>query len=207
MRTDGILFDLDGTLWDSVDQVILTWNRVIARHPGLRPPITRPEQEALMGLQMDEISRRVFPQEPPERQAALMEECVQEENQYLAQHGAMLYPSVPETLERLGQDHPLFIVSNCQAGYIEAFLQAHRLSHLFTGHLCYGDTGRSKGENIRTVVERFGLKHPVYVGDTQGDRDAAALAEVPFIHAAYGFGRIDHPVSVKNFSELTDILA
>jgi phosphoglycolate phosphatase len=206
MMTDGILFDLDGTLWDSVDEVVLTWNRTLVKHPGLRPPITRQDQEALMGLQMDEIARRLFPNETPMRQAALMAECVQEENQYLAQHGAALYPSVPETLAQLSKTYPLFIVSNCQQDYIEAFLQAHGLAALFTGHLCYGDTGHSKGENIQTVVAQYHLKHPVYLGDTQGDKDAAAFAGVPFIYAAYGFGKLNHPVSIQKFSDLTSLL-
>ena len=65
MQIDSIIFDLDGTLWDSVDEVILTWNRVLARYPGLREPIDRAEQESLMGLQMDEIARRLFPSEAP----------------------------------------------------------------------------------------------------------------------------------------------
>ena len=56
MHCDGILFDLDGTLWDSVDEIIYTWNQVLEEHHWFRPPITRSEQESVMGLQMDETS-------------------------------------------------------------------------------------------------------------------------------------------------------
>mgnify|MGYP000694851363 CR=1 FL=1 len=39
----GILFDVDGTLWDSAAQVAESWNEVLARYPvwesGLRPRI------------------------------------------------------------------------------------------------------------------------------------------------------------------------
>ncbi len=38
------------------------------------------------------------------------------------------------------------------------------------------------------LISRFGLKKPVYVGDTAGDEKAAHLAGIDFIHAAYGFG-------------------
>ncbi len=203
MITDGIIFDLDGTLWDSVEGILLTWNRVIARHGQFRPAITRGEQERLMGLQMDEIARRLFPAESAQRQMELMEECVQEENEYLEAHGGILYDGVAETLEILSKKYPLFIVSNCQKGYIEAFLKAHGLGHLFTDHLAYGDTGKPKGENNQIMVERHGLKHPVYVGDTQGDRQSALDAGIPFVYAGYGFGDVDsYEEKIHHFSEL-----
>ena len=188
MKTDAILFDLDGTLWDSVPEVLMTWNQLISRYPGLRAPITRDEQQSLMGLQMDEIARRVFPKESSARQAALMEECVLEENNYLYNHGARLYPDVPETLKSLYRHYPLLIVSNCQSGYIEAFLHAHQLERYFTDYISFGDTGQSKGENLKTICRKHAFLNPVYVGDTQGDQDAADFAEIPFIYAAYGFG-------------------
>lgn len=207
MPYDSILFDLDGTLWDSVDEIVCTWNSVIDRYPGIRPPITRKEQESVMGLQMDEIARRLFPEEPSERQNALMDECVHAENDFLYEYGATLYPAVKETLQALKHRYSLYIVSNCQSGYIEAFLHAHQLEPLFDGFLCYGDTGRGKAANIAEVVRRHGLKHPVYVGDTLGDAQAAEAAEVPFIFARYGFGHVEnYTAAVDSFRDLSALL-
>lgn len=207
MPFDSILFDLDGTLWDSVDEIVTTWNTVIERYPGLRAPITRAEQESVMGLQMDEIANKLFSNEPPDRQMALMEECVQEENRYLEEYGGTLYPDVAATLEYLHQKYKLFIVSNCQCGYIEAFLKAHKLADHFDGFLCYGETKKSKGENIKQVVTQFDLKCPVYVGDTIGDQKSAQKAGIPFVYAAYGFGRADdYDTKVESFSELRFVI-
>lgn len=207
MVVDGILFDLDGTLWDSVEGILLTWNRVIARHGQFRPPITRAEQESLMGLPMDEIARRLFPDQAPEEQQRLMDECAQEENEYLAVHGGILYPDVRETLEKLSQRYKLCIVSNCQTGYIEAFLQAHDLGKYFVDHLSFGETGLSKGENNRIVIERNGIHNAIYVGDTEGDRQSALDAGIPFVYAAYGFGVAEaYDTKITEFSELIDII-
>ena len=207
MSYDSIIFDLDGTLWDSVDEIVETWNSVIDRYPGLRPPITRKEQESVMGLQMDEIARRLFPKESLEHQTALMAECVKAENEFLNDHGATLYPRVPETLLSLKKKHRLFIVSNCQSGYIEAFLHAHNLEPLFDGFLCYGDTGHGKSDNIAKVVQQYGLQRPVYVGDTQGDALAAERAGVPFVFARYGFGRVERfEAAVDAFQDLKSLL-
>ncbi len=207
MNIDSILFDLDGTLWDSVDAIVRTWNTVIARYPGLRDPITRKEQETVMGLQMDHIANRLFPNEPPHRRMELMAECVEEENQYLAEHGGILYPGVQKTLELLQKCFRLFIVSNCQIGYIEAFLTAHHLRGCFEGYLCYGATQKRKGENILQVIREYDLKTPVYVGDTKGDQNSAQLAGIPFVYAAYGFGQVEqYAARIQSFEDLIPLL-
>lgn len=206
MKADAILFDLDGTLWDSVDQIVLTWNQVLERHNWPRPPITRQEEEGVMGLQMDVIAKKLFPQEPEERRMALMTECVQVENAYLRVHGGKLFPQVEETLQQLQKSCRLCIVSNCQKGYIESFLEAHQLGRYFTDTLCFGETGRSKGENNLTVIARNGFQNPVYVGDTQGDRNSAKFAKIPFVYAAYGFGTVDgYEERVETFSQLAEL--
>lgn len=204
MNCDSILFDLDGTLWDSVDEIIYTWNQVIEKNGRFRAPIARKEQESVMGLQMDEIARRLFPGYPFQRQMDYMNQCMALENQYLRQHGARLYPELEETLKALKAKYRLCIVSNCQKGYIEAFLEAHSLGQYFCDHLSFGDTGHSKGENNREIIRRNGFRNPVYVGDTQGDRQSAVEAGIPFVYAAYGFGnvteydaRIDHVAELK----------
>lgn len=206
MKVDGIIFDLDGTLWDSVEGILLTWNRVIARHGQFRQPISREEQEGLMGLPMDEIARRLFPDKTPEEQKSLMDECAREENAYLAVHGGILFDGVQETLEQLAKSHKLCIVSNCQCGYIEAFLQAHDMGKYFADHLSFGETGLTKGENNRIVIERNGFLNPVYVGDTQGDRQSALDAGIPFVFCRYGFGDVDaYDAEISEFSELIEL--
>ena len=43
----------------------------------------------------------------------------------------------------------------------------------------------------------------VYVGDTEGDENAAHAAGIPFIHAAYGFGAAQNPEgTIWNLSDL-----
>ena len=206
MHVDSILFDLDGTLWDAVDGILLTWNQVIARHPGVRMPISREEQESVMGLQMDEISRRLFPNISPNQQASLMQECMDEENEYLRKHGGTLYQYVEETLAALHRTLQLYIVSNCQSGYIEAFLSAHALEEYFDGYTCFGDTGMGKDENIKIIANTYQLTNPVYVGDTQGDLEAARHAGIPFLFAEYGFGSVEnYDYRIHTFDELIQL--
>ena len=207
MKTDGIIFDLDGTLWNAVEQIRLAWNQAIGRRPGLRPPLTAQELEGYLGLPMDEIGRRMFPGESPQSQAALMEECCQEEHRVLAQQGGKLYPELERTLAALSAWAPLFIVSNCEDGYIQCFFQASGLGKYFKDFECFGATGLQKGENNRLICRRNGLRAPVYIGDTAGDEQAAKEAEIPFLFARYGFGQAQKPVAVIDApSQLLELL-
>nr|MCR5222158.1 HAD hydrolase-like protein [Lachnospiraceae bacterium] len=95
--------------------------------------------------------------------------------------------------KRLSERFPLYVVSNCQQGYIELFYQKTGFGHYFKDQVCPDDTGLLKAGNIRLIADRHHLKHPVYIGDTQMDADACTEAGVPIVYAAYGFGKVEKP--------------
>jgi phosphoglycolate phosphatase len=101
----------------------------------------------------------------------------------------------------------MMIVSNCQQGYIEAFLAWSGLGPHFVDFECWGNTGRSKAENLGAVVTRNRLRAPLFVGDTDGDRSAADANAVRFVYASYGYGeaaRWDHRIDA--FTELASLV-
>ncbi len=203
----GILFDLDGTLWDATEQIMLAWNEAMARHPeanGIQ--LTLPQVRGYMGTTLPEIARQVMPHLAPEEAAAILDEgCVIEEER-LKLYGGILYPELRETLAALKEKYELMIVSNSQDGYIQVFLEYHGLGEYFTDIEMAGRTGLPKCDNIRLVIERNALEHAYYVGDTQGDHDSAVAAGAEFIHAAYGFGTVKEPcLRVETFAELKEL--
>lgn len=199
----GIIFDMDGTLWDSAESVAASWNEVLIERGVERAPLTIEDFRGVMGRTMDVIADTFFPGMETEQRRELLEECCRRENRYLGEHGAYLYPGVVETLHILKEIYPLYIVSNCQCGYIECFVRHYGLEDVIADMECFGNNGRSKGENIALVVKRNQLSDAVYVGDIQGDYDASMEAGVRFIHAAYGFGTIQEPVSaIREFGQL-----
>lgn len=194
---NAILFDLDGTLWDACEVLTVCWNRTLSeKFPDLGVTLTLRDIQGAMGKTLDEIARLFFPHAPIERAREAVATVAEDELPTLAAEGGRLYEGLADTLETLSRTHTLGIVSNCQCGYIEAFLQAHGLAHYFTDFLCEGMTKQTKGDNIRALVEKHGFPRAVYIGDTQSDEDAARAAGLPFIHAAYGFGRAAAPDAV-----------
>lgn len=190
---DSIIFDLDGTLWDSTDIVAGAWNCVIAEETDLNLRVTGGDLKNLFGRLLEDIAAVVFAEEPKERQLELIDLCCQEQHRALLRKPGFVYEGLEDALKVLSEKYRLFIVSNCQAGYIEIFLKSTGLSKYFEAHLCPGDTGKAKASNIKTIVDTYALQSPVYVGDTAGDFKAAKEAGLPFIFASYGFGRVEQP--------------
>lgn len=207
MKFDGILFDLDGTLWDSCRTVVESWQHTLRTrfHAQQLPGIA--EIQSVMGLPASELAPRLFPSYSRPLADEMCSACMEEENAYLAQHGGDIYPGVPEMLADLSARVPLFIVSNCQDGYIQSFLAWSGLGRMFHDFECEGRTHQTKAGNIRLVVQRNGLHAPVYVGDTALDETSAHEAGCPFVHAAYGFGQAQAPLAhVHSPLELRDFL-
>ena len=204
---DSIIFDVDGTLWDSTDSVAASWNQAIRQNSSLELTLNREILSGLFGKTMTEIGDRLFASLPPQERLRLMDLCFSAENRYLEDHPGTVYPGVLKTIPELAKKYPLFIVSNCQCGYIEVMLRTTGLEPYIKDHLCFGETQVSKGQTMRMLIHKNHLKAPVYVGDTQGDADACKEAGVPFLFAEYGFGDVpDAAERIRTFSVLENRL-
>lgn len=201
----AIIFDLDGTLWDSSAQVIESWNEVLEKYPQYNVKVRKEEMHRYMGRTLYDISELMFPDIAKEEAHRIIDECCENENEYLKKNGGVLFPGVEETLEKLCKDYSLYIVSNCQCGYIEIFLEYFGFGKYFSDYECQANTGKLKWENIRIIIERNHVDMAFYVGDTKLDMESCRLAEVPFVHAAYGFGRFEcEDIKLNVFSDVID---
>lgn len=204
MNYESLIFDIDGTLWDSRALVAEGYN-IQLKNEGLEHLcVTAEDLKPLFGKVMTEIADALLASIPAEHRYELMERCMATENQYLEENECRIgYPHVRETVEALAKKYRLFIVSNSQRGYPELCMEKLGLTPYIEGHLCFGDTGTSKGKTIRTLMAKHGITSCAYIGDTQGDYEATVEAEVPFIWCTYGFGTpAGCAAKVDSFEEL-----
>jgi phosphoglycolate phosphatase len=207
-KFDSIIFDLDGTLWDSTANVALAWQAAIAQVDYIDEEMTVDRVRSITGMTYDAIFDKLFPNLNPQQRKEVQTLCGISELEILHTKGGELYPQLEETLKQLALKYKLYIVSNCQSGYIELFLDLNNMHTHFLAHQCFGTKGNPKADNIKDIVDDHQLKAPVYVGDTMGDYSAATQAGVPFIFASYGFGTVPNGMvaTINSFSELIEIL-
>ena len=207
MKYESLILDIDGTLWDSRALVAEGYNLQLKAEGLERFFVSAEQLKPLFGKVMTEIADSIFAQVPPEQRYPLMERCMARENRYLHENPCRIgYPGVRETLEALNRNHRLFIVSNSQQGYPELCMEKLGISPYIQGHLCFGDTGTTKGQTIRTLMEKYNITDCAYIGDTQGDYEATLEAGVPFLWAAYGFGTpAGYDARIDQFSDLLNL--
>jgi phosphoglycolate phosphatase len=207
VRPDALIFDLDGTLWDTNATCADAWNRVLARLGIAYRLITEADVRGVAGQPHIEAVRQVFAGLSEGQIARLAEETQGEDNRAVAQFGGFLFPGVREHVPGLRARLPLLIVSNCQRGYIEIFLESSGLGEHFVDFECWGNTGRSKADNLGALIARNRLRAPWFVGDTSGDHQAACENRVPFVYASYGFGQVEHSEHrIDRFADLVALL-
>ena len=151
---DAVVFDLDGTLWDTSASCAVGWNRMIDRHRIPFRPITEHDVRGVTGKPHEACIREVFAGLAEAHIQTLAAETQLEDNRVVAELGGELFADVEAGLRRLCARYPLFIVSNCQAGYIETFFQWSRLGGSFRDFECWGNTGLSKTQNLRLLVDQ-----------------------------------------------------
>ncbi len=205
MEFDSIGFDLDGTLWNALDTITQAWVETAIKH-NVRV-CTKDDMAGILGLNKIDVMNKLYPDMDFDTQMKFFDSAILLCIEILAKKGGKLFDKLEETLAALQKNYKLYIVSNCEDGYIEAFFEYHQLGKYFcdTEHLdarCL-----PKGENIKAVIKRNGFKNSIYVGDTQGDANAAKLAGIPFVFASFGFGKVENPdYTIDKFEDILNIV-
>ncbi len=203
---DAIIFDLDGTLWNTVDSCLKATSFVKEEHSDITRDVTKEQIESAMGKTSDEIVNIYYGYLPREKGEEYANETFNKSVDNLLKEGGTLYPNTRNTIIKISKKYKLYIVSNCVKGYIESFLNTSGLKDYFSDYESYGNTLLSKGDNIKLVIECNNLKKPIYVGDTKGDMEASNYASIPFVYAAYGFGKVDgFDYKIDDISELLNL--
>ncbi len=193
----AVIFDVDGTIWNSSKEVAESWALTLSQIAGRPYEMTPQMLASVMGLAMDEIAKRLVPSSLGGlKREEIMARLMEGENSYLRLHPGRFFEGISEAIPEIAQSYPVYILSNCQSGYIEAMLSNASFAPCIKRHLCFGDDNLDKAENLAILIKEEKLEKALYIGDTLHDEEETHKAGLPFVHASYGFGKAKAPEAV-----------
>ena len=206
MDEKGIIFDLDGTLWEVIDATYNSAKKVTEKY-NLKE-VSKELICNVFGKNRIEAAKSYFPYLDLEKAVKLLDEISYINVEYLTKNGGNLYPNLKKTLDDLKDKYKLFIVSNSgNIKYVEAFIISSHLGEYFKDYIAASAIDITKAEAIKKVMLENKLKEAVYVGDTRYDLEASKLAKIPFIQARYGFGEnLNTKYYINTLEELPEIM-
>lgn len=180
MKT-GILFDLDGTLLDTLEDLTDSVNHVLAANGY--PSRTISQVRRFVGNGAGQLMRQAAPE------GADWEGLLAQFQGYYADHCQIKtrpYPGIEEALADLSREFPLAIVSNKPDPAVKALCAS-----LFPGIPAMGETAQCPRKPAPDMVKRamaqLGVEQCVYVGDSEVDVLTAQNAGVPCVSVLWGF--------------------
>lgn len=206
----NLIFDVDGTIWDSTEVVARAWKKAAEELSLPTDVISATRLKKEFGKPMNEIFESMFPEYIGAGIFDKLHDLLYVyEHDFLEENEENLaYPKMKETMKHLSKHLNLYIVSNCQKGYIEQVMRKTGIQDYILDHTCYGETLKTKDRSIQILIEKNGLikEECVYVGDIYGDEVATHKAGLAFCHAAWGFGEAKEPEYVaKDYGELEKV--
>ncbi len=182
MRT-GILFDLDGTLLDTLEDLLDATNYALAAHGY--PPRTLRELRRFVGNGAQNQIRLALPDDNKKD----LESVLATYKPYYTDHCQIKtkpYDGVLAALEVLGRKYPIAIVSNKPDSAVKALCADY-----FPGLYALGETPdcprKPAADMVFRAMEAIGVERCVYVGDSEVDVLTAKNAGMPCVGVLWGF--------------------
>jgi phosphoglycolate phosphatase len=204
IKTDSILFDMDGTLWDGVETYANGFNDFFEAS-SIHRKLTANDLYAYMGLEEEQYLDATLSDFPVSERKEAYQHIINFQYKRIQSDGGILYEGVKDGLKRLAEKYQLFIVSNCPEFTIQYFMEWAGIKDSITDTIAHGMNFKSKYENMKLLIEKYNLQNPVYVGDTESDRIQSELVPIPFVYVDYGFGKVEkYVLRFNSFKQLTD---
>ena len=182
MKT-GILFDLDGTLLDTLEDLLDATNHALAEFGY--PPRTLPELRRFVGNGAENQIRLSL----PENQKEDLSKVLAVYKPYYTDHCQIKtkpYEGILPVLKALEEKYPIAIVSNKPDGAVKA-LCADYFPGIYALGEAPGCPRKPAADMVFKAMEAIGAERCIYVGDSEVDVLTAKNAGVPCVSVLWGF--------------------
>ena len=192
-------FDFDGVIVNSLSVMEKSWD-ALSQQLDIQIPFSA--YKSNIGLKFNAILKNIGLEEE------LYDEVYQKyfSGTQLFQNEIELYPEVLETLICLKERNiQTFIVTSKPRQNTLLLLEMFGIQVDFL--VCADDVtnGKPHSESGDRVVEHFGKKKVIYVGDMESDRQFAENCNFRFVYASYGYGNLSKE-AVHKIDRLSQII-
>ena len=211
MPVEVIIFDLDGTLIDSIEDITDALNHVFLSL--LAAPLTPLEVSAMIGEGAHRLVERILQKyHLPLPVDPLVKQYTDRYAQHLTDR-TTLYPGVSETLQQLAS-YRMALVSNKTEFLSRRILEAFGLASHFESVVCADTIPHRKPSPEPLLHALSTLRAPVgravMVGDSETDIAAAKACFMRAVAVTYGYGRPGFEegadFSIDGFSRLAPLV-
>ncbi|OAN16135.1 HAD family hydrolase [Exiguobacterium undae] len=183
-----ILFDIDGTLIDSTNQMTEAIHLAMEDMPHLVKP-SKASVQSSYGLAGNAFWRKAIP-DASENDIKEIRRKRHHHLEQTMQNQDVLFDGIRELLEQLtNQGHIVSTASNCGVHYLNLVLDSQNIRSYFTSPKCLESVnGKQKADILAAHREEFGEVDYLMVGDRSSDVEAARLQNMPVAICCFGFG-------------------
>lgn len=195
----NIVFDLDGTLWQTKDSYIYAYKKLCEKYQ--KTPINGFEDVLnYMGVKVDILLKELFP-EIIEQKQIICEALFYSIEYIINNSSGTCYDNVNKILKDLSEEYNIYIISNCLKEYVETFLNISNTSDYISGF--YTIELGEKSEHLNKITNNYRDK-TIFVGDDLEDYNQIDdHSIVYFIFATYGYKKCN--LYDYKINELNDI--
>ena len=182
MKT-AVIFDLDGTLPDTLGDLHAATNAVLRKFGY--PERTIEEVRQFVGNGAERLIRLAV----PEGEQGSVAQALAAFQSYYAAHCDVLtkpYEGIPQMLEQLGEQYPLAVVSNKPDRAVKELAKVY-FPRLYARGESTDCPRKPAPDMVFKAIEALGADRCIYVGDSEVDVLTAQNAHVPCLSVTWGF--------------------
>lgn len=183
MKT-GIIFDLDGTLLDTLEDLHAAVNHTLAQFGC--PPRTLQEVRRFVGNGVDQLVRLSLPGLESDPDVGEVIAAYRDYYNAHCQEKTGPYAGIPEALATLAEEYPLAVVSNKPDSAVKPLCREY-FGHIYSLGEKKETPRKPAPDMVLQAMAAIGVENCVYVGDSEVDILTAKNAGVPCLSVTWGF--------------------
>lgn len=187
---DNLIFDLDGTLFDSAPEILVCLKKALQLN---NIDINDNLNKSIIGPPLKETLKNLVQKKDTVKIDKIIENFIElYDSDYC--YKTKLYKGVQETLKILEKKKNLILITNKRIVPTEKMLKNSKIIELFDNYFSVDPNDQSKKDKSTLISKtikdyKINPQNTAYIGDTMGDFIASKKNNIKFIFAGWGYGK------------------